>query len=95
MYSVFWGVIGLGWVKLMMPVLNKLFEKIHIPFERVLVTAFLVFFVFDALLSAGAAVRMNRRQEGIQPENRIEVFLDTHFDDDTMKKIYANSKSVE
>ena len=95
LYSVFWGVIGLGWVKLMMPVLNKLFEKIHIPFERVLVTAFLVFFVFDALLSAGAAVRMNRRQEGIQPENRIEVFLDTHFDDDTMKKIYANSKSVD
>ena len=48
-----------------------------------------------ALLSAGAAVRMNRRQEGIQPENRIEVFLDTHFDDDTMKKIYTNSKSVD
>ena len=95
LYSVFWGVIGLGWVKLMMPVLNKLFEKIHIPFERVLVTAFLVFFVFDALLSTGAAVRMNRRQEGIQPENRIEVFLDTHFDDDAMKKIYANSKSVD
>lgn len=95
LYSLFWGVIGLGWVKLIMPLLNKLFDKIHIPFERVLVTAFLVFFIFDALLSAAAAVRMDRREAGIQPTNRIELFLDTHFDDDTMKKIYANSKSVD
>ena len=95
LYSVFWGVIGLGWVKLIMPLLNKLFEKVHIPFENVLVTTFLVFFVFDALLSAGAAVRMNERKEGLLPGNRIEVFLDTHYDDDTMKKIYANSESVD
>ena len=62
LYSVFWGVIGLGWVKLIMPLLNKIFEKVHIPFEKVLVGAFLAFFVFDAALSAGAAVRMDQRQ---------------------------------
>lgn len=95
LYSVFWGVIGLGWVRLIMPLLDKLFTKIRIPFESALVTAFLVFFVFDALLSAGAAVRMNQRKEGLPPSNRIEVFLDTHFDDETMQKIYANSKSVD
>ena len=95
LYSVFWGVIGLGWVKLVMPLLNKLFEKVHIPFENVLIVGFLVFFVFDAILSAGAAVRMDRRAEGVAPTNRIEAFLDTHFDDETMKTIYANSKSVD
>ena len=95
LYSVFWGVIGLGWVKLIMPLLNMLFENVHIPFEKVLVGAFFAFFVFDAALSAGSVVRMNRRQEGIPAANKVEVFLDTHFDDETMQKIYANSKSVE
>ena len=88
-------MIGLGWVKLIMPLLNKIFEKVHIPFEKVLVGAFLVFFVFDAALSAGAAVRMDQRQKGVPASNSVEVFLDEHFDDETMHKIYANSKSVE
>lgn len=95
LYSLFWGVIGLGWVKLILPLLNKLFTKVRIPFETVLVTAFLIFFCFDALLSAGAAVRMNERKEGLPPSNGIEEFLDAHFDDETMRKIYANSKSVD
>ena len=102
LYSVFWGVIGLGWVKLIMPLLNKIFEKlnkifekVHIPFEKVLVGAFLAFFVFDVALSAGAAVRMDQRQKGVPASNSVEVFLDNHFDDETMHKIYANSKSVD
>lgn len=95
LYSVFWGVIGLGWVKLIMPLLHLLFEKVHIPFEKVLVGTFITFFVFDAALSAVAAVRMDQRQKGIPADNRIEVYLDNHFDDETMHKIYANSKSVK
>ena len=67
----------------------------HIPFEKILVGAFLAFFVFDAALSAGAAVRMDQRQQGVPASNSVEVFLDDHFDDETMHKIYANSKSVE
>lgn len=95
LYSVFWGVIGLGWVKLIMPLMNKLFEKIHIPFEHILIGAFIVFFAFDALLSAGAAVRIDRRQQGISASNSMEIFLDTNFDDERMHEIYANSKSVK
>ena len=95
LYSLAWGLIGLWWVKLVLPLLNKLFTKVRMPFENVLVTACLVFFCFDALLSAGAAVRMNERKAGLPPSNRIEEFLDTHFDDEKMKKIYANSKSVD
>ena len=95
LYSVFWGVIGLGWVKLIMPLLHLLFEKVHIPFEKVLVGTFITFFVFDAALSAGAALRMDKRQQGVSPANSVEVFLDTHFDDKRMHEIYANSKSVK
>ena len=95
LYSLFWGVIGLGWVKLIMPLMNLLFENVHIPFEKALIGAFLAFFVFDAALSAGAAVRMDQRQKGVPASNGVEVFLDAHFDDEKMHEIYANSKSVK
>ena len=73
LYSVFWGAIGLGWVKLIMPLMDLLFQKVHIPFEKALVGAFVAFFVLDAALSAGAAVRMDRRQQGIPAANSKSV----------------------
>jgi len=93
-YSAFWGILGVVWVKLVIPLLNKGFEKIHIPGEKIIIWAFIAFFVFDGALSAGAALRMDERKTGAEPSNRIEVFLDEHYDDETMHKIYANSKDV-
>ncbi|MBS7360589.1 MAG: putative ABC transporter permease [Oscillospiraceae bacterium] len=102
LYSVFWGVLGLLWVKFVIPFMSKCFDKLSIPLsklsiplDKVIIWAFIVFFVFDAALSASAAVRMNQRNDGKEPRNKFEQFLDTHYDNETMQKIYANSKSVE
>ena len=54
-----------------------------------------MFFIYDSVLSAAAATRMNRRDAGIPAKNSIEIYLDKHFDDDRMHSIYANSKKVE
>ena len=94
-YSLFWGLLGIAWVKLMIPFLNFCFTHISIPFDKVLLWAFIIFFIFDAALSASAAVRMNRRNDGIAPKNQFEEFLDSHYNDEKMHEIYANSKSVE
>lgn len=95
LYSLFWGVLGLAWVKFVIPLMDKGFDKIHIPFNKAIIWAFIVFFVFDAALSASAAVRMNKRESGIEARNQFEVFLDEHFDDEKMHEIYANSRSVD
>ena len=95
LYSIFWGVLGIGWVKLIMPLTDKLVGAIPMNLNNVLVWAFVAFFVFDAGLSAAAALRMNEREKGVQANNRIEVFLDNHFDDERMHKIYANSQEVK
>ncbi len=95
LYSLFWGVLGLAWVKFVIPLMSKGFDKIHIPFNKAIIWAFIVFFVFDAALSASAAVRMNKREIGAEPRNQFEVFLDEHFNDEKMHEIYANSRSVD
>ena len=38
---------------------------------------------------------MNRREQGVAPRNRYEAYLDAHFPDERMHKIYANSRDVE
>lgn len=95
LYSLFWGVLGLVWVKLVMPGINGVFGKVNIPHENVIIYAFVVFFVFDCALSASAAVRMNRRDEGIPAQTKLSQFLDSHYSDEKMHEIYANSKEVK
>lgn len=95
LYSLFWGVLGIAWVKLIMPLTDKLIAFIPMKLSGILVWGFIVFFVFDAGLSAVAALRWNERKEGLEPSNRMEIFLDEHFPDERMKKIYANSRDVE
>lgn len=67
----------------------------HLPFEKVIVWAFIAFFVFDCALSASAALRMNERAQGIAASNKVEQFLDTYYPDDKMNQIYANSRPSE
>lgn len=95
LYSLFWGVLGIVWVKLIMPLTDKLLAFIPANLNSVLVWAFVIFFVFDAGISAAAAMRMNAREKGAEPSNRFEIFLDEHFDDERMHKIYANSRDVD
>lgn len=94
LYSIFWGVLGIVWVKLIMPWTDTLVSKIPMNLSMVVVWSFIIFFIFDACLSGMAALRMNQRQTGDPASNKVEQFLDEHFDDERMHKIYANSKEV-
>ncbi len=95
LYSLFWVVLGIAWVKLIMPLTDKLIAFVPMKLSGVLIWAFIAFFVFDAGLSAVAALRWNERKEGLEPSNRMEVFLDEHFPNERMKEIYANSRDVD
>lgn len=95
LYSLFWGVLGIVWVKFIMPLTDKLLAFLPTSLNAILVWAFIIFFVFDAGLSAVAALRWNKRKEGVEPSNRIEIFLDEHFPNERMEKIYANSRDVD
>lgn len=95
LYSLFWGVLGLAWVKVLYPFLARLIAKIPSRLSKVVVWLFLVFFVFDCVLSASAAVRMAERETGAAPSNVFEEYLDNTFPDERMHRIYANSEKVD
>ncbi len=94
LYSLFWGVLGVFWVKCFMPATNFIVDKIPLEANHIVVWAFTAFFVFDCIVSASAAVRMDRRDKGVAASNKIEQALDDKFPDERMHEIYANSKAV-
>ena len=57
--------------------------------------ALILFMLFDVIVSAAALMRYQERQYEIEPSHAIEVFLDEHFPDERMKKIYPYAKIVK
>ena len=45
-------------------------------------------------LSGLALARYNSRTDGITPRNQLEVFLDEHFDNARMERVYPNAKKT-
>ena len=94
LYSCFWGLLGILWIKAIYPIMSKVIEKIPVKLGNVIMWTFIVFFIFDSFVSATAGLRMDKRDAGQAPNNVYEQFLDNHFPDERMNEIYANSQKV-
>ena len=90
-YCILWGILGIIFIKLIYPYIEKIFDKINMTVITKFVTAFaVVFMVFNISISSLAARRQYERREHIAPENEIDEFLDEHYPDEFMNKVYAN-----
>lgn len=98
LYCFFWGIAAVVWMKLLYPKLSAWIEKIPIKPGKILCNVLIVFMAFDILLSAAALSRYEERQTsrkaGAKAAGSLEEFLDLHFDDVRMERIYPNAKIV-
>ena len=95
LYSFFWGVLGIIWVKDLYPFLSRLIEKIPKRPGVVLTWALCAFMVFNMGVSALASARQADRAKGIPADNAIARFLDAHYPDAFMYKVYPNAMPAD
>lgn len=95
LYSIFWGLLGVLWIKRIYPITAKLILKIPNKWGKIVTWAMLVFIVFDACMTVGALTRWSRRTEGVEPYGVVGEFFDERFPDERMEKIFANMKFSE
>lgn len=90
LFCMFWGILGVLWIKDLLPLLLKLIDCI--PRKAGIAAAWIiaVFLVFDAAVSSAAVMRRTARLDGDIAENRVEAFLDKHYNDDYLQRIYPN-----
>lgn len=90
LYSMFWGLLALIWVKTLYPLLCFLVDKIPKKINLILVWVLTLFMIFNTVVSGAAVERMAQRRDGLAASNNIEVFLDQHYPDSRLQKIFPN-----
>lgn len=94
MYSFFWGILGLIWVKDMYPVLSRKIQRIPKKVGRPLTITVSLLMAVDILLSAGAVYRQSERVNDIPAANAVQTFFDTYFPDEFLEAIYPHMEYV-
>ena len=94
LHCTYWGIAE----KLYTTYIEKLIKKIEKILDRkkmeTITICFVVFMVLNIQISAFASIRQKNRINNIPPQNKLDEFLDKHYPDELMNKIYANKKNV-
>lgn len=95
LYCFFWGIAALVWMKLFYPFFAKWIERIPMKTGKILSYIIIVFMTVNVIISASALARYSDRNQEKKPQNAIEEWLDSHFNDKRMERIYPNAKMTE
>ncbi|MGN0559266.1 MAG: hypothetical protein ACI4IS_07465 [Acutalibacteraceae bacterium] len=95
LYSLFWGILAIVWLKFIYPLMSALIERIPNKIGRLVTWVLVLFMAFDMFISSAAVVRMGERQKDIAPKTSFDRFLDNNLDDDFLTQIYPNMRNPE
>lgn len=102
LYCLFWGIAAVAWLKIIYPRLSALIEKLPLRLGTVMANIMIVFMIINMALSSLALARYTERNtapDTAQPETSalgraLDDFLDEHFTDERIERIYPNVKIV-
>lgn len=102
LYCFFWGIAAVVWLKFLYPKLSGLIEKLPKKGGKILCNVMIVFMIFNIIISGMALSRYTARNtepaapvEESPAVQTINDFLDSHFPDQRMERIYPNAKIVD
>ena len=87
-YSIFWGLLGILWIKFLYPQIKKLINKLNKTNSVKLMKYIIVFLVFDCLLTFAAIDRGKDYEQNIPPSNKFEKVLDKYFGVDYLNNMF-------
>ena len=94
-YAVFWGLLGMIFIKHTYPFLSRWIERIPNRLGKILTWVFIVFMIFNMLISGLAVRRWTNRSLGQPPANAVSALLDRLYPDEFMRIIYPNMSVVD
>ena len=83
-FMFFWGILGLAWIKLILPHLLALIQRIPWRVRYSLTLVCFVFMVVDATMTLMAIDAWYSRLAGIAQDSPVDNFFATHYNDDFM-----------
>ena len=89
-YSVFWGVLGVLWIKDLYPRMAKWILKVPNKAGKILTWCLTAFLVVNAVVTCVAVARWSQRVQGEPASGAFWSFVDERFPDERMERIFAN-----
>ena len=91
-FGIMWGLLGLVWVRIILPFVKHVFDKIDSKntFVRIITIGFSVFMAFNIICTCFALVRQKERAEDIPAQNPIQMFCDDVFPDSFLETRFQN-----
>lgn len=90
MYSLFWGILGVFWVKSIYPRMAKWILRIPNRPGKIFTWVLTVFFAVNAVVTCIAVFRWSQRIGGVTADSAFWRFIDLRFTDARMQRIFAN-----
>lgn len=95
LYSIFWGFLGVLWIKNIYPRMAKVILKIPNKAGKTVSWILAVFMVFNIAMTCVSLVRWTGRMDGNPPKTAFGELIDERFPDERMERIFANMEFGE
>ena len=90
LYSVFWGILGVLWMKNLYPRLARWILKLPNRLGKAFTVAMAVFLVVNGVVTLLAVDRWSERIAGDPAVTAADRLFDEHFPDARMERVFAN-----
>lgn len=90
LYAIYWGVLGVMWIKDLYPRMAMLILKIPNRIGRPLTFLLAGFMAVNSVMTGLTTLRWMQRRQGEPPRNAMEAYFDRHYPDERMESILSN-----
>lgn len=91
LYCFFWGFAAVAWFRVVYPRFSAWIEKLPMGPGKALTWVLLVFMLCNVTVSSMALSRYSARAAGVPAQAAWEIYIDRHYDDQRMSRIYPNA----
>lgn len=90
LYSVFWGLLGVLWVKNLYPRIAALILKIPEKIGKRVTVGLSIFLALNCIVTCVAVYRWSERVDGKEAQGAFWELVDSRFPDSRMERVFAN-----
>lgn len=94
LHCTYWGIGGILYTLYIVPLIEKIKQNINKNGLKTITIICSLLIFLDISISYFAANRQTERRMNIPASSKLDTFMDKHYPDEYMDKIYANKKEV-
>lgn len=95
LYSVYWGVLGMLFIKEFYPRFSKLILRIPNRVGKPVTCVLAVLMAADMAMTGLSILRWSERREAVPANDPLDAYFDAHYPDERMEKIFTNLEFVD